>query len=113
MDRNPQARQMADESMVRNLAAQAAAIWPQEEPVVRAYRLRDSPSILDVGCGTGEITSRLAEAFQNARVTGVDLIDAHLEMARERYASLSSRVTFQHADAFELPFADASFDLVV
>jgi hypothetical protein len=29
MDLNPQAHQMADESMVRNLEAQAQAIWPQ------------------------------------------------------------------------------------
>jgi len=34
---NPQAREMADESMVRNLAAQALAIWPQEEPLIRRY----------------------------------------------------------------------------
>jgi hypothetical protein len=30
-ENNPQAGQMADESMVRNLSAQAEAIWPQEE----------------------------------------------------------------------------------
>jgi hypothetical protein len=29
---NPQAKEMADESMVRTLAAQADAIWPQEQP---------------------------------------------------------------------------------
>ena len=113
MDRNPQAKEMADESMVRNLAAQAAAIWPQEEPIVRAYPLPATPSILDIGCGTGEISSRLAEAFVGARVTGVDLIEAHLELARRRYASLSARLDFQYGDAFELPFAAASFDLVV
>ena len=36
---NPQARQMADESMVRNLAAQAQAIWPQEAPLFDRYAL--------------------------------------------------------------------------
>jgi hypothetical protein len=34
-DLNPQAKQMADESMVRNLAAQAHAIWPQEVEFIR------------------------------------------------------------------------------
>lgn len=111
MDRNPQAKQMADESMVRNLRAQAAAIWPQEEPIMRGHGApRD---ILDIGCGTGEITSRLARLFPEANVTGVDLIEAHLELARESYAELGERVTFRKADAFELPFADKSFDLVV
>jgi ubiquinone/menaquinone biosynthesis C-methylase UbiE len=113
MDRNPQAQQMADESMVRNLSAQAEAIWPQELPIVRAHRVPANPTILDVGCGTGEITSRLAEVFPTATVTGVDLIEAHLELARARYPRLSERVTFRQADAFELPFAAGSFDLVV
>ena len=110
-DRNPQAQQMADESMVRNLAAQAEAIWPQEEPLVRAYGERTA--ILDVGCGTGEISSRLAALWPRAQVTGVDLIEAHLALARARYAALGDRLRFAQADAFELPFAAGSFDLVV
>jgi hypothetical protein len=36
-DLNPQAKQMADQSMVRNLDAQARAIWPQEMPLVKRY----------------------------------------------------------------------------
>lgn len=111
MDLNPQAKMMADESMVRNLAAQAEAIWPQEEPIVRGYA---TPSaILDVGCGTGEITSRVAQLFPAAKVIGVDLVEAHLVLARTRYAELAGRVSFQEANAFELPFAPASFDLTL
>lgn len=113
MDRNPQAKEMADESMVRNLAAQAEAIWPQEEPLLARLALPDAPAILDVGCGTGEISSRLAARFPRARVTGVDLLEPHLALARERYAAHADRLTFQQADAFELPFAHGSFDLVV
>jgi len=106
-DRNPQAREMADESMVRTLAAQAEAIWPEEEPLVRRYAPHD---VLDVGCGTGEISSRIAAMFPGARVTGVDLIESHLELARRRYDH--GNLTFRQADAFELPFAARSFDLV-
>ena len=72
MDRNPQAKQMADESMVRNLAAQAQAIWPQEEPLVRSY---PAPSaVLDVGCGTGEITSRVAGVFPAVQVESLNAV---------------------------------------
>lgn len=104
---------MADESMVRNLAAQAEAIWPQEQPLLARLALPEAPAILDVGCGTGEISSRLAALFPRARVTGVDLLESHLALARDRYAALGERLTFQQADAFELPFAARSFDLVV
>ena len=110
---NPQHRQMADESMVRNLAHQADAIWPQESEIFRGYGLADDLDILDVGCGTGEITARLAGLYPRASLVGVDLIERHLELARSRCAGLAGRVAFRKADAFALPFADTAFDLVV
>jgi ubiquinone/menaquinone biosynthesis C-methylase UbiE len=112
-DHNPQGKQMADESMVRNLDAQARAIWPQEAPLLRRYALPAEPHILDAGCGTGEAASRLAEFFPKARVLGVDIIDAHLELARSRYAKLAPRLSFEHQSVFELDAADGSFDLTV
>src|ERR1700724_11801 len=112
-DLNPQAKQMADESMVRNLAAQAQAIWPQEVEFVRRYTLPPETQILDAGCGTGEISSRLARMFPRSLVLGVDIIDAHLNLARSRYADLVPRLSFEHQSVFELKAADRSFDLTV
>lgn len=112
-DFNPQARQMADESMVRNLSAQAAAIWPQELPLILRYGLPSNALILDVGCGTGEISSRLAQTFADASVLGVDIVDHHLELARDRYASLAPRLRFERRDAFELDLPAEHFDLTV
>jgi ubiquinone/menaquinone biosynthesis C-methylase UbiE len=113
IDLNPQAKQMADESMVRNLDAQARAIWPQEVQLIRRYALPSEASILDAGCGTGEAASRLAELFPRARVLGVDIIDQHLKLARSRYADLAHRLAFEHQSVFELTAADRSFDLTV
>jgi len=110
---NPQYREMADESMVRNLEHQALAIWPQEVEIFRGYRLGGSLAILDVGCGTGEITLRLAELYPDATLSGVDLIGAHLDVARRRARPLGDRVRFRIADAFALPYPDTTFDLVV
>lgn len=112
-DLNPQAKQMADESMVRNLDAQARAIWPQEVEFIRRYALPSEARILDAGCGTGEIASRLAGLFPRSRVLGVDIIDHHLDLARSRYADLAPRLTFEHQSVFELNAADGSFDLAV
>jgi SAM-dependent methyltransferase len=110
---NPHAQQMADESMVRNLDAQARAIWPQEVQLFGRYRTPAESRILDAGCGTGEITSRLAWLYPRARVLGVDIIDSHLDRARSVYAALSPRVTFEHQSVYELDAADATFDLTV
>src|SRR5215470_11826442 len=112
-DLNPQAKQMADESMVRNLDAQARAIWPQEVPLIRRYALPAEPRILDAGCGTGEGASRLAELFPKANVLGVDIVDKSLELARSRYGSFGSRLRFEHQSIYELQADDGSFDLTV
>jgi ubiquinone/menaquinone biosynthesis C-methylase UbiE len=110
---NPQAKQMADESMVRNLDAQARATWPQEVELFRRYALPSEARVLDAGCGTGEIASRLAELFPRSLVLGVDIIDHHLDLARSRYANLAPRLSFEHESVFELRAADRSFDLTV
>jgi SAM-dependent methyltransferase len=112
-DLNPQAREMADESMVRNLAAQAEAIWPQEQPLFARYALPVEANVLDAGCGTGEISQRLALMLPRARLLGVDIIDDHLELARGRCAALGDRVRFEHRSIFALGLPDAAFDLVV
>ena len=63
--------------------------------------------VLEVGCGEGEIADRLAARFD--QVAALDLPDAGLrrEWAKRR------GVIFVHGDAGRLPYADASFDLVV
>jgi ubiquinone/menaquinone biosynthesis C-methylase UbiE len=108
-DRNPQAEQMSDESMVRNLAHQADAIWPQERPLFDRYALEGEVRILDLGCGTGEITRRLAQRYPRARITGVDILDESVALAR-RLTPASDRVEYRQADAFALPFEAATFD---
>src|SRR6185436_15936463 len=112
-DLNPQAAQMADESMVRNLAAQAEAIWPQEAPLFGRYGLSGPIRILDAGCGTGEISSRLAGLYPQASVLGVDIIEGHLDFARRRHGDAGGRLRFENRSVFELGLPEGGFDLVV
>jgi ubiquinone/menaquinone biosynthesis C-methylase UbiE len=112
-DLNPQAGQMADESMVRNLAAQAEAIWPQERPLFDRYQLPGHAQILDAGCGTGEISLRLGQRFPDARILGVDIIDDHLQRARTRCGPMGERMRFENRSIFDLGLPAAAFDLVV
>ncbi len=70
-------------------------------------------SILDVACGTGDLTLDLLR--RGHHVTGVDLSEQMLDLARRKIASANFQpptFNFQLADAEALPFADASFDAV-
>jgi ubiquinone/menaquinone biosynthesis C-methylase UbiE len=111
---NPHEKQMADESMVRTLDAQARAIWPQESALIRRYGLADDIRILDAGCGTGEGSWRLAEMFPRATVLGVDVLDQSLDHARARHAPrFAPRLTFENQSIFELRAPDGTYDLTV
>jgi hypothetical protein len=68
---NPQFEQMAHESMVRNLGAQAVAIWPQERELVLRKPLSAAGRVLDAGCGTRRNLVPTRRAFSEATaVTG-------------------------------------------
>lgn len=68
---------------------------------------------LDLGTGTGFGAFVVARRFPEAEVVGADLSDRMLEQARQNTpAELRGRVTFQQADASNLPYADGEFDLV-
>ncbi len=110
---NPQKQQMAHESMVRTLRWQTEAVWPQEAPLLRAYGVPTGARILDAGCGTGEATRRLAQLFPDATLLGVDVLEEHLERARDASAALGSRVRYERRSIFDLALPSAGFDLTV
>jgi SAM-dependent methyltransferase len=109
---NPQGEQMADESMIRTLAAQIEAIWPQEKNLLNFYRLPRNARVLDVGAGTGEFSARVAALLPESQVLGIELLPASVEHARARHAALAPRLRFEVGDAFHLAQEDNSFDLV-
>lgn len=111
-EHNPQAEQMGDESMARTLAHQADAIWPQERRLFDRYGLSGPLRVLDLGCGTGEITRRLAQRYPQAELLGIDILEANLERARAD-GDAGGRIRYAVGDAFALDSADAAFDLVV
>jgi ubiquinone/menaquinone biosynthesis C-methylase UbiE len=66
---------------------------------------------LDTGCGTGFLSFELAA--RGHRVTGVDFAPAMLAEARRKATERGLVVRFEEADAEQLPFPAASFDLAV
>ncbi|MEZ5607974.1 MAG: class I SAM-dependent methyltransferase [Burkholderiaceae bacterium] len=81
------------------------------ESLCEAADVRAGSQVLDVAAGNGNAT--LAAARRFAHVTSTDYVGALLERGRERAAAERLQVTFREADAEALPFADASFDVVL
>jgi len=94
--------------------------FANEQPSIAAYRERmldlcpvgDGSSVLDVGCGLGHETSRLAGLVgKGGRVDGIDSSESLIEEARRRAQETGVPVNYGTGDAHNLPYVNASFDL--
>jgi ubiquinone/menaquinone biosynthesis C-methylase UbiE len=81
------------------------------ETLCEAVDLHSNQRVLDVAAGNGNAT--LAAARRFADVVSTDYVAALLEGGRRRAEAERLPVTFQEADAEALPFANASFDVVL
>ncbi len=81
------------------------------EELCEALDLRAGQSVLDVAAGNGNAT--LAAARRWCAVTSTDYVPALLARGRARAEADGFGITFEEADVEALPFADASFDVVV
>ena len=81
------------------------------ETLAEAVDVRAGERVLDVAAGNGNAT--LAAARRFAQVTSTDYVPALLDKGRERARAEGLSVHFEAADAENLPFADASFDVVL
>ena len=70
----------------------------------------DALEALDIGCGTG---LSLELAFLGHRATGVDFAPSMIAQARKKAAERQATIRYEEADAEQLPFAAASFDIAV
>lgn len=96
------------------LSAFHAAFRRELRRAVRAVPLPTGAAVLDVPCGDGFYTALLARRlYPFGKVTAADLSDAYLAAARETVgrAGPVAAVEFVKADAYRLPFDDATFDV--
>jgi ubiquinone/menaquinone biosynthesis C-methylase UbiE len=82
---------------------------------VAAAGLAPAARVLDAGTGPGRVPILIAHALPGLRIDGLDLSTAMVGRAREnaRAAGLAGRVTFTAGDVADLPYPDATFDLIV
>ncbi len=69
-------------------------------------------SIVDLATGTGDVALALARAVPEAAITGVDLSEGMLTVARKKAAKAGADIRFICADALEMPLPDNSADVV-
>src|SRR5215213_9445453 len=81
------------------------------EMLCEAVDVRSNQRVLDVAAGNGNAS--LAAARRFAEVVSTDYVGSLLERGRERAKAERLTIAFQEADAEQLPFPDASFDVVV
>jgi len=81
------------------------------ETLAEAANVRAGERVLDVAAGNGNAT--LAAARRFAQVTSTDYVPALLDKGAQRAAAEGLNVTFQVADAEELPFGNGVFDVVL
>ena len=84
---------------------------PYAAELARRASIWQPRRVLETAAGTGIVTEALHRALPDAELVATDLNEAMLEVARTR--TKWSNVSFQPADALNLPFDEDSFDLVV
>ncbi len=89
----------------------AKVIEKGAEEFIARLGLKAGERVLDVACGSGNLTIPAARA--GAIVTGADIATNLLEQASARAASEGLTIKFDEGDAESLPYGDAAFDVVV
>ncbi|WP_336788488.1 class I SAM-dependent methyltransferase [Paenibacillus sp. MMO-177] len=81
--------------------------------LIRQIQVDPGQRILDLGCGTGTLTILLKQTYPKAEVTGIDIDPKVLQIAERKAENMGMDITFNQGIAFELPYSNNSFDLIV
>src|SRR5438132_8244857 len=84
-----------------------SALWQTQTPA-------DGTRVIELGCGPGFYSRKLARRFPQIAVTGVDRSESQVRSARQRAVAQNvNNCIFERVNALALPSADASFDILI
>lgn len=78
---------------------------------VKSKYKKDTLTMLELGCGTGEYTKLIASRFPKSKIIGIDISPDILKVAESKCAKLKN-VKFHTSSAYDMKFKDKSFDVV-
>lgn len=76
----------------------------------KLIEIKEGMKILDVGCGTGNFSIKLAK--MGCQVTGIDISDEMLNAARKKVAEQNLDINLYNMNLYDLKFEDSTFDAV-
>jgi len=87
-------------------------LWRRSAVSALQSMLPSCKEIIDIGTGTGDLAILLGKRYPEARITGIDISDGMLDIARQKTEKeeMSDRITLVNADCSNLPFPDKHFD---
>ena len=82
------------------------------DTLIKLGSLDGNEQVLDVGCGTGILTSRLAETLRESAVHGIDMGPQMIRISKKRAREKNQEISYELGSALNLPHANGKFDVV-
>ena len=87
--------------------------------IINKISYKENVKILDIGVGSASLITKLAKSFTKASLVGIDYWGNDWEYSKQicetnaKYEGVADRIKFIQASAYDLPFSENEFDIVV
>ena len=95
----------------RYLVPAIASLWAAD--LIELGAPKSGERVLDVACGTGIVARTAARRMQTGRVAAIDINPSMLSVARSLHLGLTVQIEWHEGSVLDMPFPEASFDLVL